>query len=135
MVEELMTPKQVAIQLQISLRSLFRMEQIGAICPAIRFATGTVRWKRSDLENWIAMGCPGGNDKRKYKKIDWYAVLSVRAANLLVTLGIQNIAGLAKCSRYDLMKHRGFGNTCLRQVKRFLQKYGLALKGEVTELR
>lgn len=49
--------KQVAVLLNCSQRHVFRLAQAGSI-PKPRKLGTLVRWSRSELEKWIAEGCP-----------------------------------------------------------------------------
>lgn len=56
--ETLLTAQTVAEKLSLSKRAVFRMRSAGQICSPIRVGTGSIRWRESDIEDWIAMGCP-----------------------------------------------------------------------------
>jgi predicted DNA-binding transcriptional regulator AlpA len=49
--------KGLAELLCVSKRSIFRYASSGVLPKEVRFA-GTVRWIRSDIEQWISMDCP-----------------------------------------------------------------------------
>lgn len=51
------TAKQLAMMLQISKRTLFRMRSAGRLPKPVRVG-GIVRWRLEDVRNWIANGCP-----------------------------------------------------------------------------
>jgi DNA-directed RNA polymerase alpha subunit len=55
---------------------------------------------------------------------------SVRLKNSLEPLHINSLGELLSWSEADLLKVRGFGKTCLREVKRKLREYGLYLKND-----
>ncbi len=55
--EKLLTAKAVGEMLSLSKRQIFRMKSAGLICPPVRVGQGSVRWRESDIEAWIAMGC------------------------------------------------------------------------------
>lgn len=53
----LITAKEVASLLGISVRSVWRMESSQQLPSAVRLG-GLVRWQRSVIMQWIADGCP-----------------------------------------------------------------------------
>ena len=53
----LLTAKQLAALLQVSLRTLWRMRSAGQVPSPLRFG-GTVRWRKDEVLQWIAAGCP-----------------------------------------------------------------------------
>jgi excisionase family DNA binding protein len=55
--ERLLTTDEVAERLSLSKRAVFRMRSAGLICPCVRVGQGAIRWRLSDLENWIKLGC------------------------------------------------------------------------------
>ena len=55
--ETLLTAKAVSEKLSLSKRQIFRMKSAGLICPCIRVGLGAIRWRSSDIEAWISMGC------------------------------------------------------------------------------
>jgi excisionase family DNA binding protein len=50
---ELLTRKQVAALFQVSTPTIIRLEDAGKL-PALRLGAGSVRYKRSDVENFIS---------------------------------------------------------------------------------
>lgn len=54
------TARQLAIMLQVSKRTLFRMRSAGRLPAPLRVG-GVVRWRLQDVQNWIANGCPSQN--------------------------------------------------------------------------
>lgn len=56
--EKLLTAQAVAELLSLSKRTVFRMKASGLICPCVRVGQGAIRWRQSDIEKWISMGCP-----------------------------------------------------------------------------
>ena len=54
------TARQLAIMLQVSKRTLFRMRSAGRLPAPLRVG-GVVRWRLLDVQNWIANGCPSQN--------------------------------------------------------------------------
>ena len=54
----LITAVELARLLQVSTRTLWRLRSGGQLPEPVRFA-GTVRWRLSEIKNWIADGCPG----------------------------------------------------------------------------
>ena len=53
----LLPAQAVARQLSVSLRTLWRLRSAGRLPPPIRIG-GTVRWRVTDIDAWIAAGCP-----------------------------------------------------------------------------
>lgn len=51
--EELLTRKDVAKLFQVSALTVIRLEAAGKL-PAVRLGAGTVRYRRSDIERFIA---------------------------------------------------------------------------------
>jgi predicted DNA-binding transcriptional regulator AlpA len=56
--EKLLTAQAIAEKLSLSKRAVFRMKSAALICPCIKVGRGAVRWRQSDIEKWIALGCP-----------------------------------------------------------------------------
>lgn len=56
--ETLLTAQSVGAKLSLSKRAVFRMRSAGLICAPLRVGQGAVRWRQSDIEKWIRMGCP-----------------------------------------------------------------------------
>lgn len=55
-----LTARQFAKILQVSLRTLWRMRSAGTLPQPLRLG-GVVRWRKRDVDQWIADGCPSGN--------------------------------------------------------------------------
>ena len=53
----MMTADELANTLQISKRQVWRLKAKGAIPKPVKIGT-SVRWKRSDILEWIDAGCP-----------------------------------------------------------------------------
>jgi prophage regulatory protein len=64
----LVTASQIAMLMQISTRTLWRLLSGGKIPEPLRIG-GAVRWRLDDVKNWIAAGCPSplGNKAPKRK--------------------------------------------------------------------
>lgn len=58
MEEQLLKVDQVAAKLCLGKRTVFRMRNAGLICAPLKCGQGAIRWRLSDIEKWIAMGCP-----------------------------------------------------------------------------
>jgi len=56
--EKLLTAKAVSEMLSLSKRQIFRMRSAGLICSPVKVGAGAIRWRSSDIEEWISMGCP-----------------------------------------------------------------------------
>ena len=53
----LITPRELAHLLSVSVRTLWRLRTTGRLPVEIRLG-GSVRWQRADALAWIAAGCP-----------------------------------------------------------------------------
>ena len=60
--EKLLTAQTVAEKLSLSKRAVFRMKSAGLICPCIKVGQGAIRWRQSDIDEWIALGCPSKSE-------------------------------------------------------------------------
>lgn len=54
----LLTIEELAELLDVSQTQVARMRKRGLIPPPVKINRQVVRWRRSDLDNWIAQGCP-----------------------------------------------------------------------------
>lgn len=62
----LLDVEEVAAMLDISMRSVWRRVSEGLMPKPIRLGT-SVRWRRSEIEDWVAAGCPPiNNDGLKF---------------------------------------------------------------------
>ena len=55
--EILLTAQAVGTKLSLSKRAVFRMRSAGLICSPVKVGAGAIRWRQSDIEKWISMGC------------------------------------------------------------------------------
>lgn len=55
--EKLLTARAVGAKLSLSKRAVFRMRSAGLICAPLKCGQGAIRWRLSDIEKWISMGC------------------------------------------------------------------------------
>ena len=55
--EKLLTAQAIAEKLSLSKRAVFRMRSAGLICSPVKVGAGAVRWRQSDIEEWIEWGC------------------------------------------------------------------------------
>jgi len=54
----LISVSEVALMLNVSVRTIWRMESKGdLVSPTLRRG-GVVRWRRDEVEHWINSGCP-----------------------------------------------------------------------------
>lgn len=67
--ERLLTAREVGEMLSLSKRQIFRMRSSGLICPPVKVGTGAIRWRQSDIEDWIAMGCCSSKEFRARKEV------------------------------------------------------------------
>jgi predicted DNA-binding transcriptional regulator AlpA len=52
----LVNAEAVAKYLCLSKRTIFRLDSSGKIPAPVRI-NGSVRWRQSDIENWVSLGC------------------------------------------------------------------------------
>ena len=62
--EKLLTAQAIAEKLSLSKRAIFRMRSAGLICSPVKVGAGAIRWRQSDIEQWIAWGCP---DRQRFE--------------------------------------------------------------------
>ena len=60
--ETLLTAQAVGAKLSLSKRAVFRMRSAGLICSPVKVGAGAIRWRQSDIEQWISMGCPSKSE-------------------------------------------------------------------------
>ena len=68
--ERLLTAQAVAERLSLSKRAVFRMRSAGLICASLKVGQGAVRWRQSDIEKWISMGCPSKTEFEARKEVE-----------------------------------------------------------------
>lgn len=61
---ELVAVQDAAIILGVSVRSIWRLRDSGAM-PAPLKILGSVRWRRADLTEWVRQGCPDMRRNRR----------------------------------------------------------------------
>lgn len=54
--------KEVAQLINVSIATLWRMRSSGKLPPTVTLSAGCVRWRRADIERWVALGCPSQRD-------------------------------------------------------------------------
>ena len=64
----LLSAQAVGVMLSLSKRAVFRMRSTGKICKPLKVGQGAIRWRRSDLERWIELGCPTMKDFEALKQ-------------------------------------------------------------------
>ena len=57
-IEKLLTAKAVGEMLSLSKRAVFRMRSARLIVSPVKVGQGAIRWRLSDIERWIELGCP-----------------------------------------------------------------------------
>lgn len=57
-VPELLTITDLANLLQLSTRTIYRYRSEGRLCAPISLRGRTTRWRKADVLDWIAKGCP-----------------------------------------------------------------------------
>ena len=55
--EKLIAVGEIAKMLSLTKRSIFRYRNAGLMPQQVKIG-GSVRWRLSDIEKWIALGCP-----------------------------------------------------------------------------
>lgn len=55
--ERLLTAQTVAEKLSLSKRAVFRMRSAALICAPLKVGQGAIRWRQSDIDEWIEWGC------------------------------------------------------------------------------
>jgi predicted DNA-binding transcriptional regulator AlpA len=63
--EQLLPAGVVGKMLSLSKRQIFRLKSSGKI-PAVVRIGGSVRWKQTDIQKWIGLGCP---DRKTFETI------------------------------------------------------------------
>ncbi len=58
----LLTARDVAVALKVSVRQVWKLNSEGRICPPLRVGR-SVRWREADLSRFIAAGC----DMRRFR--------------------------------------------------------------------
>lgn len=62
----LLTAQDVAGILSLSKRQIFRLNSCGKIPKPVKI-NNTVRWRQSDIENWISLDCPDRHEFEQRK--------------------------------------------------------------------
>ena len=68
--ERLLTAQAVAEKLSLSKRAVFRMRSAGLICMPLKVGQGAIRWRQSDIDEWIALGCPSKSEFEARKEAE-----------------------------------------------------------------
>lgn len=68
--EKLLTAQAIAERLSLSKRAIFRMRSAGLICSPVKVGAGAIRWRQSDIEQWIALGCPSKSEFEARKEAE-----------------------------------------------------------------
>ena len=68
--EKLLTAQAVGAKLSLSKRAIFRMRSSGLICLPVKVGAGAIRWRQSDIEKWISMGCPSKSEFEARKEAE-----------------------------------------------------------------
>jgi prophage regulatory protein len=55
--ERLLTARELADMLQVSVRTVWRLRSSASIPAPVRIR-GSVRWNRDEVQRWIDQGCP-----------------------------------------------------------------------------
>lgn len=62
----LLTLKDIAAELQVSVRTVQRLVPLGKLPVPVRVGRQW-RWRRTDIEKWIAAGCPSRREPQRQK--------------------------------------------------------------------
>jgi predicted DNA-binding transcriptional regulator AlpA len=65
LIQKLLNAESVGEKLSLSKRTVFRLDSSGKIPAPVRI-NGSVRWLQTDIESWIALGCP---DRKTFETI------------------------------------------------------------------
>lgn len=57
-VSTLIDAAELARMLSVSKPSIWRWKEAGKLPPAITLTAQCVRWRRADIDSWLAAGCP-----------------------------------------------------------------------------
>lgn len=68
--QKLLTAQAVGAKLSLSKRAVFRMRSAGLICSPVKVGVGAIRWRQSDIEQWIALGCPSKSEFEARKEAE-----------------------------------------------------------------
>ncbi len=68
--EKLLTAQAVGAKLSLSKRAIFRMRSAGLICSPVKVGAGAIRWRQSDIEKWIQLGCPDRKEFEARKEVE-----------------------------------------------------------------
>jgi len=60
---KLLSAKQLGNVLSLSARTIWRLRSSGKLPEPVKVGQGAIRWRQSDIEKWITMGCP---DRKKF---------------------------------------------------------------------
>ena len=55
---ELLTVADIADLLRVSTRTIHRYRSEGRLCEPLLLGGRTPRWRRADIQRWLAEGCP-----------------------------------------------------------------------------
>ena len=61
--EILLDAKSLGKILSLSKRQIFRLKSFHKLPPCVKIG-GSIRWRQSDVDRWLAMGCP---DQREFE--------------------------------------------------------------------
>ena len=64
---QLLTAKALAKILSTSVRSIWRYRSSGRL-PKIVKISGAIRWRQSDIDEWISLGCPSKSEFETMKQ-------------------------------------------------------------------
>ena len=67
---QLLTAQAIGAKLSLSKRAVFRMRSAGLICKPVKVGAGAIRWRSSDIEKWISMGCCGQKEFEARKEAE-----------------------------------------------------------------
>lgn len=109
---ELLDVKAVAVMFGCSYRHIYRLAEAGKIPRPIKLGA-LVRWRRSDLMNWISNGYPLDQTSDHIRTLG----LSSRAYNVLRWNDYCTVSKVQAASDRELRMLRNLGETSLREIR------------------
>ncbi len=63
-VPTLIDARTLSVMLSVSVPTIWRMRESGRLPEPLKLTAQTVRWRRADVDSWLAAGCPSLNEQR-----------------------------------------------------------------------
>ena len=64
---QLLSAKELSKMLSTSVRSIWRYRSAQALPEPVKVGQGSIRWRQSDIERWIELGCPHRKEFETFK--------------------------------------------------------------------